>query len=155
MGRDGTVGGSQHPFPATEDQRPHIVEGDALRMDWEDVVPKNKLNYIIGNPPFVGKKEQTKEQKAKLVDIMGNVRGTGNSDYVMGWYKKATELMNTTQIRVAFTFICSNSITQGEQAPIFGKLLLGMGAHIDFAYCTFRWDSEARLKAHVHCVIIG
>ena len=131
----------------------NIVEGNALRMDWESVVPKHELNYIMGNPPFVGKKEQSKEQKKELMAVWENAKGTGNLDYVTGWYKQALKLMAGSNIRAAF--VSTNSITQGEQVPVFWKPMLDMGAHIDFAYRTFRWDSEASAKAHVHCVIIG
>ena len=131
----------------------NIVEGNALRMDWESVVPKHELNYIMGNPPFVGKKEQSKEQKKELMAVWENAKGTGNLDYVTGWYKQAAKLMAGSNIRAAF--VSTNSITQGEQVPVFWKPMLDMGAHIDFAYRTFRWDSEASAKAHVHCVIIG
>ncbi|MDE6424879.1 MAG: N-6 DNA methylase [Ruminococcus sp.] len=132
----------------------NITEANALRIDWADVVPKEKLSYIMGNPPFVGKKEQTKEQKQDVVDVFGKkVKGVGNLDYVSCWYKKAFDLMNGTTIRTAL--VSTNSITQGEQVPILWKELISLGICIDFAYRTFRWDSEATLKAHVHCVIIG
>ena len=132
----------------------NIIEGNALRLDWEEIVPKQKLNYIMGNPPFVGKKEQNKVQKNDLVSVFASsAKGIGNLDYVTGWYKKASLLIQGTTIRSAF--VSTNSITQGEQAPVFWKLLYQDGVHIDFAYRTFRWDSEASLKAHVHCVIIG
>lgn len=131
----------------------NITEGNALRLDWETVVPKAKLNYIMGNPPFVGKKEQSREQKSDLVSVWKNAKGTGNLDYVTGWYKKAAEVVQSSRIQVAF--VSTNSITQGEQVPIFWRQMLNMGIHIDFAYRTFRWDSEASIKAHVHCVIIG
>lgn len=131
----------------------NITEGNALRLDWETVVPKTKLNYIMGNPPFVGKKEQSREQKSDLVSVWKNAKGTGNLDYVTGWYKKAAEVVQSSRIQVAF--VSTNSITQGEQVPIFWRQMLNMGIHIDFAYRTFRWDSEASIKAHVHCVIIG
>ena len=131
----------------------NIVEGNALRLDWESVVPKQKLNYIMGNPPFVGKKEQSKEQKNELIAVWDGTKGIGNLDYVTGWYKKAAELMLGTNILSAF--VSTNSITQGEQVPVFWKNMINMKTHIDFAYRTFRWDSEANLKAHVHCVIIG
>lgn len=131
----------------------NITEGNALRLDWETVVPKAKLNYIMGNPPFVGKKEQSREQKSDLVSVWKNAKGTGNLDYVTGWYKKAAEVVQSSRIQVAF--VSTNSITQGEQVPIFWRQMLDMGIHIDFAYRTFRWDSEASIKAHVHCVIIG
>ena len=131
----------------------YIVEGNALRLDWESVVPKHELNYIMGNPPFVGKKEQTREQKSDLIDVWDNIKGIGNLDYVTGWYKQAARFMQDTVIRSAF--VSTNSITQGEQVATLWKRLLDMGIHIDYAYRTFRWDSEASLKAHVHCVIIG
>lgn len=131
----------------------NITEGNALRLDWETVIPKAKLNYIMGNPPFVGKKEQSREQKSDLVSVWKNAKGTGNLDYVTGWYKKAAEVVQSSRIQVAF--VSTNSITQGEQVPIFWRQMLNMGIHIDFAYRTFRWDSEASIKAHVHCVIIG
>ena len=132
----------------------HIVEGNALRIDWNDVVPKDKLNYIMGNPPFVGKKEQTKEQKQELIDVFGKaVKGVGNLDYVTAWYKKAVAMMIGTPIHAAF--VSTNSITQGEQAPVLWRIIFADGIHIDFAYRTFRWDSEASILAHVHCVIVG
>ncbi|MCM1509001.1 MAG: methylase [Ruminococcus flavefaciens] len=132
----------------------NITEANALRIDWADVVPKDKLSYIMGNPPFVGKKEQTKEQKQDVVDVFGKkVKGVGNLDYVSCWYKKAFDLMNGTTIRTAL--VSTNSITQGEQVPILWQELISLGICIDFAYRTFQWDSEATLKAHVHCVIIG
>lgn len=130
----------------------NIHEGNALRMDWETVVPKDRLNYIIGNPPFVGYAYQTKEQKEDLKEIM---KGFGNNiDYVAGWYYKASQLIRNTNIRCAL--VSTNSITQGEQvSAIWKPMLEQFGIHFDFAYRTFRWDSEANLKAHVHCVIIG
>ena len=132
----------------------NIVEANALRIDWNEVVPKDKLNYIIGNPPFVGKKEQTKEQKNELLQLFNkNTKGIGNIDYVTGWYIKASKYIKYTNICCAF--VSTNSITQGEQVSIIWKELLKDGLSINFAYRTFRWDSEASLKAHVHCVIIG
>lgn len=130
----------------------NIVEGNALRIDWESVVPKEKLNYIIGNPPFVGYAYQTKEQKDDLKDLM---KGFGNNiDYVAGWYYKASQLIMNTNTRCAL--VSTNSITQGEQvAAIWKPMFEKFGIHFDFAYRTFRWDSEATLKAHVHCVVIG
>ena len=130
----------------------NIREGNALRIDWESVVPKDRLNYIIGNPPFVGYAYQSKEQKDDLKDLM---KGFGNNiDYVAGWYYKSSELIQNTDIRCAL--VSTNSITQGEQVTAIWKPLFEkFGIHFDFAYRTFRWDSEASLKAHVHCVIIG
>ena len=130
----------------------NIIEGNALRVDWESVVPKNDLNYILGNPPFVGYAYQSKEQKDDLESVM---KGFGkNIDYVAGWYYKAAQMMQGTQIKAAL--VSTNSITQGEQvAAIWKPMFEHFGMHFDFAYRTFRWDSEANIKAHVHCVIIG
>ena len=130
----------------------NIHEGNALRIDWETVVPKDKLNYIIGNPPFVGYTQQSKEQKEDLRVVCQDCGK--NIDYVAGWYYKAAQLMEGTNIRAAL--VSTNSISQGEQvAAIWKPLFANYNIHIDFAYRTFRWDSEATLKAHVHCVIIG
>lgn len=137
----------------------HIVEGNALQMDWTEVVPREELNYIIGNPPFVGYSLQSKEQKEDMLNIYIDEKGkpyktAGKIDYVAGWYFKAAQLMEGTAIRAAF--VSTNSISQGEQvAGVWKPLYDRFGIHIDFAYRTFRWDSEATLKAHVHCVIVG
>jgi len=137
----------------------NIVEGNALRIDWESVVPKEELDYIIGNPPFVGYSLQSKEQKEDILSVFVDEKGkpfktAGKIDYVAGWYYKASKMMQNTNIRAAL--VSTNSITQGEQVAAIWKPLKEMfGIHFDFAYRTFRWDSEASLKAHVHCVIIG
>lgn len=136
-----------------------IVEGNALQLDWENVVPKNQLSYIMGNPPFVGYSLQSKEQKNDILSIYVDEKGkpyktAGKIDYVAGWYFKASKFMQGTAIRTAF--VSTNSITQGEQvAGVWKPLYERFGIHIDFAHRTFRWDSEASLKAHVHCVIVG
>ena len=132
----------------------NIVEGNALRTDWESVVPKDKLNYIMGNPPFVGARLMDKEQKDDLFKVFGaKWKNAGNLDYVSCWYKKAADLMKGTHIRTAL--VSTNSVSQGESVAILWKPLFEDGVHINFAYRTFRWDSEASVKAHVHCVIIG
>ncbi|MDD6146440.1 MAG: methylase [Oscillospiraceae bacterium] len=133
----------------------NIVEGNALRIDWESVVPKDKLNYIMGNPPFVGARQNKGEdiQKIDLKNIFSSTKKSGNLDYVACWYKKAVDLMYGTKINAAL--VSTNSITQGEQVSILWNELFKKNIHINFAYKTFRWDSEANLKAHVHCVIIG
>lgn len=132
----------------------HIVEGNALRIDWETVVPKDKLNYIMGNPPFVGARLMSKEQKDDLLSVFGvKWKNAGNLDYVSCWYKKSSDLMQGTNIRSAL--VSTNSVSQGESVAILWKPLFENGIHIDFAHRTFRWDSEAKIKAHVHCVIIG
>ena len=131
----------------------NIAEGNALRMDWADVVPKDKLNYIMGNPPFVGARMMSAAQKDDLNDVFPGWKNAGNLDYVSCWYKKAAELMSGTAIRAAL--VSTNSVSQGESVANLWKPLFAMGVHIDFAHRTFRWDSEAKSKAHVHCVIIG
>lgn len=130
-----------------------IVEGNALRVDWESVVPKSKLNYIMGNPPFVGARLMGKEQKADVNTIFPEWKNAGNLDYVCCWYKKAADIMQGTSVRSAL--VSTNSVSQGESVANLWKPLFDAGVHIDFAYRTFRWDSEAKIKAHVHCVIIG
>lgn len=130
----------------------NITEGNALRLDWETVIPKANLNYIMGNPPFVGYTYQTLEQKQDLDAVLSGIGK--NLDYVSGWYFKASQFIVGTDIRVAF--VSTNSITQGEQVSVIWKPLFDKyGIHIDFACRTFRWDSEASIKAHVHCVIVG
>ena len=137
----------------------NIVEGNALRIDWESVVPKDRVSYIMGNPPFVGYSLQSKAQKDDILSIYVDEKGkpyktAGKIDYVSAWYFKASQLMIGTNIRTAF--VSTNSITQGEQvAGVWKPLYDRFGIHIDFAHRTFRWDSEASLKAHVHCVIVG
>ena len=137
----------------------NIVEENALRIDWESVVPKAELNYIMGNPPFVGYSLQNKEQKADILSVYVDEKGkpyktAGKIDYVAGWYFKAANLMEGTKIRTAF--VSTNSITQGEQvAGVWKPLYERFGIHIDFAWRTFKWESEATQKAAVHVVIVG
>ncbi len=133
----------------------NIHEGNALRMDWDVVVPANELDYIMGNPPFLGARIMSAEQKDDLISVFGaKWKNIGNMDYVTGWYKKSLEMMQVNpQIHAAL--VSTNSITQGEQVANLWKPLMEAGIHIDFAWRTFIWDSEASLKAHVHCVIVG
>ena len=131
----------------------NIVEGNALQMDWESVVPTGQLSYIMGNPPFVGARLMSKEQKEDVLSVWGAIKNIGNLDYVSCWYKKTSDAMKNTTIKAAL--VSTNSITQGEQVAIMWKPLMEMGVKIDFAYRTFRWDSESNAKAHVHCVIVG
>jgi type I restriction-modification system DNA methylase subunit len=126
----------------------YIVEGNALKIDWESVVPKSELNYIMGNPPFHGFTYMTPEQKKDMDSIFPKVK---NLDFVCGWYKKASDYINGTRIEAAF--VSTNSIVQGETVGRFWTYLPDVV--INFAYRTFVWDSEASQKAHVHCVIIG
>ena len=131
----------------------NIVEGNALRIDWNDVIPASKLSYIMGNPPFVGARWMSPSQKKDVIDVFQGWQKTGDLDYVSCWYKKAADYIGSCPIRVAF--VSTNSITQGESVAILWKPLFEEGIHIDFAYRTFIWDSEASIKAHVHCVIVG
>lgn len=131
----------------------NIVEGNALRMDWESVVPKHELNYIMGNPPFVGGMMMSRQQKSEISNIFSGIKGVGELDYVSGWYKQAATLMTNSHIQAAF--VSTNSICQGQQAVTLWKPLLQAGIKIQFAHRTFIWDSEANVKAHVHCIIVG
>ena len=149
---DEIVGFNLDPLPLKS--YTNIHEGNALRMDWNEVVPANELNYIMGNPPFAGKKEASKIQKEELVSVFDKgARGIGNLDYVCGWYIKAARMIEGTAIRCAF--VSTNSISQGEQVPILWNELLKYGVTIDFAHRTFKWSSEASEVALVYCVIIG
>lgn len=132
----------------------NIVEGNALRIDWENVVPKDKLTYIMGNPPFVGGMYMTKEQKKDINTIFDGVKGSGEMDYVCAWYKVALDLIKGTSIKAAF--VSTNSICQGQQVITFWKHLFeNYTIHIDFAHQTFVWNSESNEQAKVHCVIVG
>lgn len=132
----------------------NIVEGNALRMDWNDVVPASELNYIMGNPPFVGHQWRNATQVEDMDIVFEGFGNYGKLDYVCSWYKKSADYMTGTQIKAAL--VSTNSIVQGESVatmwkPLFEKYPL----EITFAHRTFRWDSEAHIKAHVHCVIVG
>ncbi|MDP3111312.1 MAG: N-6 DNA methylase [Thermodesulfovibrionales bacterium] len=146
--------------------------GNALQMNWNDVISIYDVNYILGNPPFVGKKEQRAEQKADMERVLVGVKGAGVLDYVTAWYIKAVRYLRdderTTSLldnlsdmpkppreRVKIAFVSTNSITQGEQVGVLWPELLRQGVKIHFAHRTFRWSNEARGKAAVHCVIIG
>lgn len=130
----------------------NITEGNALRIDWNDVIPANELNYIMGNPPFIGYAYQNQAQKDDLNNLPVPIGK--NVDYVCGWYFKAALMMQVQNVRTAF--VSTNSICQGEQVvSVWEYLIEKLHIHIDFAYQTFRWDSEALSKAAVHCVIVG
>ena len=149
---DEIVGFTLDPLPLKT--YTNIHEGNALRMDWNEVVTPDELDYIMGNPPFIGASMMTAEQKNDAVAIFGKGSRVNSIDYVGAWYYKAASMIQGTTIRVAF--VSTNSITQGEQvAPLWTPLLDNYHVHIDFAYRTFIWNSEASDKAHVHCVIIG
>ncbi|GGH71540.1 methylase [Compostibacillus humi] len=132
----------------------NIVQGNSLEMNWNNVIDKRELDYIIGNPPFVGARLMSEKQTNELKDVFGKLNGVGNLDYVVGWYGKAAQFINQSNIKCAF--VSTNSITQGQQVPILWKYLMEeYNIVINFAYRTFNWNSEAIDKAAVHCVIIG
>jgi hypothetical protein len=132
----------------------NIVHGDALELDWDDVVPNDELSYIIGNPPFVGARLMSKEQSCQVEQVFDNIRGAGNLDYVTAWYAKAAQYIQGTKIKVAF--VSTNSIVQGEQVGILWNVLLNKySVKIHFAHRTFKWSNEAKGNAGVYCVIIG
>ena len=132
----------------------NIPEVNALRVEWGEIVPKEKLNYIMGNPPFVGARLMSESQKQDVLDIFGaKYKNVGNMDYVCCWYKKSWQLIKGTRTRAAL--VSTNSICQGEQVANLWQPLFEDGLRIDFAHRTFRWDSEASIKAHVHCIIVG
>ncbi len=150
---DAIVGYDLEPLPLKDYHNIH--EGNALRMDWNEVVPAEELIFIMGNPPFLGARIMSSVQKDDLITVFGaKWKNIGNMDYVTGWYKKSIEMMKVNPaIRAAL--VSTNSITQGEQVANLWKPLMAKGIHIDFAWRTFIWDSEANQKAHVHCVIVG
>lgn len=131
----------------------NIVEGNALKIDWKDIVSPEECTYIMGNPPFVGTKLMSKEQKKDTQEVLGNIKNYGVLDYVACWFKIASDYVINSKTKCAL--VSTNSIVQGEQVNIIWKEILNKGIHIDFAYHTFIWDSEAQLKAHVNCVIVG
>lgn len=132
----------------------NIIIGDALMLDWKNIIPPNKLSFILGNPPFVGKQLRNKEQTMDQLVVMKDIKGSGVLDFVACWYIKAAQYIQGTTIKVAF--VSTNSITQGEQVGIlWNELFSRYNVKIHFAHRTFKWNSEARGKAAVHVVIIG
>lgn len=133
---------------------PHIVNGNALRMDWRDLSKPDALSYILGNPPFIGKQHRNSEQVQDMDLVFSGIETpSGILDYVTAWYIKAADFIAGTGIRCAF--VSTNSITQGEQVPALWAPLFSRGIHISFAHRTFKWSNEARGNAAVFCVIIG
>ncbi|TAF68077.1 MAG: class I SAM-dependent DNA methyltransferase [Cytophagales bacterium] len=132
----------------------NIIHADALETDWEKVVAKNELSYILGNPPFIGSRLMNQTQKYGLIKVFENAKNIGELDYVTGWYVKAAKYIQKTKIKVAF--VSTNSIVQGEQTNIlWGQMLNKYKIKIHFAHRTFKWTNEAKGKAAVYCVIIG
>ncbi|MBN8456944.1 MAG: class I SAM-dependent DNA methyltransferase [Verrucomicrobia bacterium] len=138
---------------------PHIVCGNALRIDWKDVLPPERCSYVLGNPPFIGSKILSREQRDDMTFVWGRVKGSGVLDYVTAWHRKAAEYaqpQKNGRPGIVSAFVSTNSISQGEQPGIlWGELFGKWKMSIHFAHRTFVWESEARGKAHVHCVIIG
>ena len=130
----------------------NLHEGNALKTDWSEVFPDD-LTYLVGNPPFLGARNQSKEQKAELLEVFDGAKNAGNIDYCGAWYMKAARFTQGKRTRCAL--VSTNSICQGEQVANLWKPLHDLGIHIDFAHNTFRWDNEAADKAHVFCVIVG
>ena len=132
----------------------NIIEGNALKIDWETIVPKNELNYIMGNPPFVGAMWMKGKKREDVEFVFPECEKVGEIDYVSGWYAKAAKFIQNTKIECAF--VSTNSICQGQQVALIWKPLFEKyNIQFNFAYRTFQWDSEANIKAHVHCIIIG
>jgi hypothetical protein len=133
---------------------PTIICGNALRLDWQKILPPDQCSYVLGNPPFVGAKHLNAEQRRDLELIAAQIENGGLLDYVTGWYRKAAEYIQGTRIQVGF--VSTNSISQGEQVGVlWNPLFQRYNLKIHFAHRTFSWESEARGKAHVHVVIIG
>jgi hypothetical protein len=130
-----------------------IAEANALRVDWGSVLPKGEAAYVMGNPPFSGARLMGQSQKADMALVFGDTKGAGNLDYVAAWYRKAADYMEGTPVRAAF--VSTNSIAQGEQPAVLWRPLIGRGAAINFGEPAFKWSSEARGRAAVHCVIVG
>ena len=135
------------------DSNDSIYEGNALRMNWEDIVKPYELNYIMGNPPFVGTKMMNESQKQDTKQILGSLKRYGVLDYVACWFKKASDYISNSTIHASF--VATNSIIQGEQVPVLWKYIFSKKIYINFAYKPFVWNNEAQNQAHVHCVIIG
>lgn len=131
----------------------NIREGNALRMDWNDVLPAEKCSYICGNPPFLGHQWRSASQQEDMALVFGNLKGAGKLDYVCAWYECAANYCATKSIPIAF--VSTNSICQGESVGVLWRHLAGKGFAIDYAFPTFIWNSEASDQAHVHVVIVG
>jgi len=135
-------------------KKANIVHANALQLDWETVIAPEKCSFIMGNPPFLGKKEQSKEQKVDLQALTKSIKGAGVLDYVVGWHIKATHFIAKNP-NILVAFVSTNSICQGEQVGVLWSYLLAKGVKIRFAYRTFKWSNEGKGVAAVHCVIVG
>ncbi|TYP84716.1 MULTISPECIES: class I SAM-dependent DNA methyltransferase [Nitrosomonas] len=132
----------------------HIVHGNSLRLDWQNILAALDCSYVMGNPPFIGAKFMNEAQRADIATIFRDTKNAGLLDYVTCWYRKAVNYMEENHV-IRAAFVSTNSITQGEQVGVLWPSLLQRGTHIQFAHRTFQWESEAKGKAAVHCVIIG
>ena len=133
---------------------PHIAVGNALEMDWETLLPSKDCTFLFGNPPFIGHQWRTKEQQADMARIWGREGQVNRLDYVTCWFKKGMTYADKGR-KAEIAFVSTNSITQGEQCGILWPIMFAGGLSIRFAHRTFQWNSEARGKAAVHCVIVG
>lgn len=140
------------PLPITHE--PHIHHGNALRTNWDDVCPREALHYMMGNPPFIGKNQQAKEQKADIESVYNNRSGYKSMDYASCWYVKAAEYIQTDN-RIKVALVSTKSICQGEQVSILWTYLLSKAVDICFAHQSFKWTNEAPDKAAVYCIIVG
>ncbi|CAN1505451.1 DNA methylase, adenine-specific [Burkholderiaceae bacterium] len=136
---------------------PHIRHANALQLDWNQVLPAEQCSYVMGNPPFIGKKEQTAQQKADFEPVMNVIKSFGVLDFVSAWYVKSTHYIQSAEMKLSprVAFVSTNSITQGEQVGVLWSWMLAQGVQIQFAHRTFSWSNEAKGNAAVHCVIIG
>jgi hypothetical protein len=131
-----------------------IINANALRLDWNEVIPAYRLNYIMGNPPFNGARTMNTEQKSDLMHVFGDAKNVGNLDFVTPWYKKSADMMEINPL-IHTALVSTNSIVQGDQAGILWEYMFDRGFEINFAYRTFKWSNAAKGKAAVHCVIVG
>lgn len=138
------------PLKAT----PHIVHGNALRLDWEYVLPATRCSYVFGNPPFLGHQNRTREQAEDMTHVWGHEGRFGRLDFVTCWYRLTTNYLERNRSALA-AFVSTNSVCQGEQVGILWSWLFARGIAIRFAHRTFRWSNEASGNAAVHCVIVG
>lgn len=132
----------------------NIHHANALVINWADAIEPSKLNYILGNPPFIGYTYQTSSQKAELNKVTSSINSSGSLDFVTGWFVKTVQIMDINN-KIQAALVSTNSITQGEQASILWKYLFSSGVKINFAHRTFKWTNDAKGIAAVHCVIIG
>ena len=140
---------ARFPIPTS----PHIRIENALRINWNDVLPAERASYVFGNPPFLGKQQRNDEQQEDMGIVFRREQGTGVLDYVAAWYKHSMDYAAGHPVQ--FAYVSTNSITQGEQVPALWRSFYQRGFEITFAHRTFAWSSEARGRAHVHCVIVG